>query len=180
MHQYPKFAIILHEGEHELIEAVSDECSREFRVLYFLHLEDVCAFRVFQVLSDLCFIVELKLLQTTPQLLLQLVGQWWKIFIIHDCAGVQLHNDALSVGRCTSGSMVWSTIAGEIPTMRGTGAVMYSLRGAGRIGMRTCSQRKGKAKERKASMAKPRIVRDCDTKMIFFYKRIASNTLMMA
>jgi hypothetical protein len=75
--------------------------------------------------------------------------------------------------------MVLSTMAGVIPTMMGTGAARYSLRGAGRMGMSTCSQRKGKTKARKASMAKPRMVRDCETKMIFFSRRTASKTLMM-
>ena len=70
-------------------------------------------------------------------------------------------------------------MAGVIPTMMGTGADRYSLSGAGRMGMSTCSQRKGKTKARKASMAKPRMVRDCETKMIFFSRRTASKTLMM-
>jgi hypothetical protein len=75
--------------------------------------------------------------------------------------------------------MVLSTIAGVIPTMMGTGAARYSFRGAGRIGMSTCSHLKGKTNARKASIAKPSMVLDCDTKMIFFSRRTASKTLMM-
>ena len=42
-----------------------------------------------------------------------------------------------------------------MPTISGTGAVIYSLRVEGRMGMSTCSHLKGKTKERKPSMANP-------------------------
>jgi hypothetical protein len=63
--------------------------------------------------------------------------------------------------------------------MSGTGAVIYSLSGAGKMGMRTCSHLKGKTKARKASMAYPNTVLDCETKIIFFSSSTASKTLMM-
>ena len=47
---------------------------------------------------------------------------------------------------------------GLMPTIKGTGAAMYYFRVLGRIGISTCSHLKGNTKERKASMAKPRMV----------------------
>jgi hypothetical protein len=67
-----------------------------------------------------------------------------------------------------------------MPVMRGTGAFMYSRRVEGRMGISTCSQRKGKTKARKASTANPSTVLDCETKMTFFSRRMASKTLRMA
>ena len=66
-----------------------------------------------------------------------------------------------------------------IPTIRGTGAVMYYLSVEGKIGIMTCSHLKGKMKERKPSTAYPRTVFDCETKIIFFSRRMASKTLMI-
>jgi hypothetical protein len=56
---------------------------------------------------------------------------------------------------------------------------MYSLRVVGRMGMMTCSHRKGKVKDRNAYTAYPSTVLDCDTNIIFFYSSMASNTLIM-
>jgi hypothetical protein len=58
----------------------------------------------------------------------------------------------------TSDSMVLSTMEGFMPTIKGTGAAMYYFKVLGRIGISTCSHLKGNTKERKASMAKPRMV----------------------
>lgn len=66
-----------------------------------------------------------------------------------------------------------------MPTINGTGAVMYSLRVDGKMGMMTCSHRKGKMKAKKASTAYPSTVFDCETKITFFSSRIASKILMM-
>jgi hypothetical protein len=62
---------------------------------------------------------------------------------------------------------------GFMPTIRGTGAVMYSLRVEGRMGIRTCSHLKGKTKDKKPYIAYPKMVLDCETKIIFFSRRIA-------
>jgi hypothetical protein len=67
-----------------------------------------------------------------------------------------------------------------MPTISGTGAVMYYFSSEGKIGIRTCSQRKGKTKAKKASTAYPKTVLDCETKMTFFSRRIASKTEMIA
>lgn len=68
--------------------------------------------------------------------------------------------------------MVWSIIDGFMPTIRGTGAAMYYFNVDGRIGMRTCYHLKGNTKDKKASIANPKIVLDCETKMIFFSRRM--------
>lgn len=49
--------------------------------------------------------------------------------------------------------MLWSTIDGLIPTIRGTGAVTYSFRVDGKIGIRTCSHLNGKINDKKAYIA---------------------------
>lgn len=46
-----------------------------------------------------------------------------------------------------------STKDGEIPATRGTGAVRYSLRLEGKIGIKTCYHLKGYNKPKKASVA---------------------------
>jgi len=137
-------------------------------VLHLLHLEDVGALRALKVFPHLCLVVQLELLQPASQLLLQLVRQRGKVLIVQHRSIVHLHDDALNQKNSTSASIVWSTIAGVIPTIIGTGAARYSFKGAGRIGMRTCSHLKGKTKARKAYIAKPSMVLDCETKMIFF------------
>ena len=76
--------------------------------------------------------------------------------------------------------MVWSIIVGLMPTIRGTGAAMYSFKVDGRIGMSTCYHLKGNTKDKKASIANPKMVLDCDTKMIFFSRRMDSKIVMMA
>lgn len=69
--------------------------------------------------------------------------------------------------------MVLSTSIGLIPAINGTGALKYSFRVMGRIGMRTCYHLNGNISEIKASTAYPRIVFDCETKRTFFSKRMA-------
>jgi len=41
MRAYPKFAIIFHEGECELEEAISHQMPLKFRMFHLLHLEDI-------------------------------------------------------------------------------------------------------------------------------------------
>jgi hypothetical protein len=71
-------------------------------------------------------------------------------------------------------------MAGLMPTIRGTGAAIYSFNVEGRIGIRTCSHLKGKTKDKKPSIAKPNMVFDWETKIIFFSKRMASKILIIA
>jgi hypothetical protein len=153
--------------------------SLELGVLHFLHLEDIGAFWILQVLLHVILIVKFETFQPFSQLLFQLVRQRRQIFIVEDSPIVHLHHNTLNGFMLTSDSMVLSTIEGFMPTINGTGAAMYYLRVLGRIGISTCSHLKGNTNERKASMAKPRMVLDCDTKMIFFSSKMASNILIM-
>ena len=57
---------------------------------------------------------------------------------------------------------------------------MYYLRIEGKIGIKTCSHLKGKTNDKKASTAYPSTVFDCETKITFFSRRMASKTDMMA
>lgn len=57
MKKYPKLLVILHEGEHELVETIPDETPLKLRMFYFLHLENVSALRVLQVLLHVIFII---------------------------------------------------------------------------------------------------------------------------
>lgn len=75
--------------------------------------------------------------------------------------------------------MVLSTIEGWIPTMIGTGAVIYSFNVDGKMGIKTCSHLNGKTKDRNAYIAYPKIVFDWDMKIIFFSSKTASKILMM-
>ena len=72
-----------------------------------------------------------------------------------------------------------STIEGWIPTMIGTGAVIYYFNVEGKMGIKTCSHRNGKTKDRKAYTAYPNMVFDCDTNIIFFYSKTASKIFIM-
>ena len=158
---YPKLAIVLHESEHELVEAVPDKVPFEVGVLYFLHLKDVGGLWVLEVFLDFFLVKNLELVESFLQGAFHLLRKRRQILVIEQGPRVQLHNDTLSLQGFTSDSTdLLSSICGDIPTIRGTGAVMYSLRVEGRMGMRTCSQRKGKIKARKASTAYPRTVLD--------------------
>lgn len=158
---YPKLAIVLHESKHELVEAVPDKVPLEVRVLHFLHLEYVCGLWVLEVLLDFFLVENLELVQSFLQRAFHLLRKRWQVLVVEQGSRIQLHNDTLSrQGNTSDSTDLLSSIWGDIPTIKGTGAVMYSLRVEGRMGMRTCSQRKGKIKARKASTAYPRTVLD--------------------
>ena len=65
-------------------------------MLHFLHLEDIGALGVLEVLLHFCLIVNLELFQSASQLLLQFVGQGRQVLVVQDGPIVHLHNDALN------------------------------------------------------------------------------------
>ena len=86
LYALPKLAIVFHEGQHELVEAIPDQVALELRVLHLLHFEDVGAFRVLKIFLYVLIIIYLERLQSTPELLLKLVRKRWQIFIVKNCS----------------------------------------------------------------------------------------------